>query len=95
MHLFECNTEDELKHCVKQHIHLVRLFYFVRQRNNILFSQFMEEKSPGLVNLLYSIILSKEKGVDRFAINQSFVHYHLNLCVAVSGLICRMKGDHV
>ena len=29
--------------------------------------QFMEEKSPGLVNLLYSIILSKEKGVDRFA----------------------------
>lgn len=47
MHLFECNTEEELKNCVKQHIHL-----------------FMEEKSPGLVNLLYSIILSKEKGVD-------------------------------
>ena len=25
MHLFECNTEEELKNCVKQHIHLVRL----------------------------------------------------------------------
>ena len=73
MHLFECNTEEELKHCVKQHIHLVRLFYFNQQRNNILFSQFMEEKSPGLVNLLYSIILSKEKGVDRFVI----IHYFL------------------
>ena len=45
MHLFECNTEDELKHCVKQHIHLVRFIISSARKITFISTVYGGEKS--------------------------------------------------